>query len=61
MGPHRVVAAPPLFDADLRIDAIPKPLQGQVLIPQLAVERFIGAILPRLPRIDERGLDAGLV
>src|SRR5260370_26667808 len=57
MGPDVVVVAPPLLDADFGFDAIPKPLQAQVLVAEFPVERFVGAILPRLPRVDECGLD----
>ncbi len=57
MGPYRVVVLPPLFDADLRVDAVAKPLQREMFIPELPVERFVGAILPRLPGVDERRLD----
>ena len=34
-----------------------KPLQAQVLVAKLPVERFVGAILPRLAGVDERGFD----
>ena len=47
-----VVVPPPLLDADLRIDAITKPLQAQVLVAELAVERFVGRILPRFPWVN---------
>ena len=50
---------PPSLDADLGVEAIPKPLQGEKLVAQFAVERLVGAILPWLPRIDERRLDGG--
>ena len=40
-----VVVAPPLLRPDLGVDAIPKPLQRQELVAELAVERFVGAIL----------------
>ena len=61
MRPDLVVVAPPLFRPDLGVDAIAKPLQRQELVAELAVERFVGAILPWLSRIDQRRLDAGLV
>src|SRR5687768_16027376 len=57
MGPHLVVVPPPLLDADLRVDAVAEPLQRQELVAELAVERFVGAILPRLAGIDERRLN----
>ena len=61
MRPDFVVVAPPLFRPDLGVDAIVKPLQCQKLVAEFPVERFVGAILPRLARIDQRRLDAGLV
>jgi hypothetical protein len=44
MRPDLVVVPAPRFDADLRVQAIPKPLQRQVLVPELPVERFVGAV-----------------
>ena len=58
MRSYLVVVPPPLLDADSRIDAIPKPLQRQMLVTESAVERFVGRILPRLPWIDQRRVDA---
>ena len=58
--PDFVVMAAPLLDADLRIEAMTKPVQREELVAELAVERFVGAILPWLPWIDERGVDAGV-
>ena len=52
-----VVVTAPGFDADLRVDPVAKPLQRQALIPELPVERFVGAILPWLAGVDERRLD----
>ena len=52
-----VVVAPPLLDADAGVDAIPKPVQAEMFVSQLPVERFVGAMLPRLPGIDQRRLD----
>src|SRR5215218_2850524 len=57
MRPDLVVMPAPLLDSDLGLDAVPKPLQAQVLVPELAVERLVGRILPWLPRVDVRGLD----
>lgn len=48
MRPDVVVVATPRFDADLGFDAIPKPLQRQVLIAELPVEGFVCSVLPRL-------------
>jgi len=52
-----VVVPPPLFDHDRRVGPIAKPLQTQTFIAELAVERFVGAILPRLARIIQRGFN----
>ena len=49
MRPDLVVVPAPRFDADLRVQAIAKPLQRQVLVAELPVERFVGAVLPGLP------------
>ena len=58
MRPDVVVVATPRFDADLGFDAMPKPLQRQVLIAELPVEGFVCSVLPRLAGIDERRLDS---
>jgi hypothetical protein len=54
MRPDVVVVATPHFDADLGFDAIPKPLQRQVLNAELPVEGFVCSVLPRIAGIDER-------
>ena len=41
-----VAVAAPLLRPDLGVDAITKPLQRQELVAELAIERFVGAILP---------------
>ena len=41
----------------LASDAVAEPLQREMLVAQLAVEGFVGAVLPRLARVDERRLD----
>jgi len=46
-----VVMTAPLLDDHRRLRARPKPFQAQALIAQLAVERFVGAILPWLAGI----------
>jgi hypothetical protein len=48
-----------LLDAHLGVGAIAEPLQREVLVAELAVERFVGAILPGFARIDKRRLDLG--
>jgi hypothetical protein len=49
--------AAPLLDADARVHSIPKPLQAETFIAQLAIEGFVGRVLPRLSRIDQRRVD----
>ena len=55
---HFVVVLSPRRDPDLRVHAVPKPLQAQELVAELPVERFVGGILPRLPRVDQRRVNA---
>ena len=50
MRPNGVVMATPLFDADLRFDAIAKPRQREMLVAKLPVERFVGRILDDVSR-----------
>ena len=57
MRPDLVVVPTPVLDHDLRIDTITKPLHRQALVAELAVEGFVGAVLPRLARVDQRRLD----
>jgi len=57
MRSHLVELAPELFDQDLRIDPILKPLHRETLIAKLAVEGFVRSILPRFSGIDARGID----
>ena len=57
--PDLVVVPAPGFDADLGVRAVAEPLQREVLVAQLAIERFVGAVLPRLAWVDERRLDLG--
>jgi hypothetical protein len=44
----------PLFNDDFYFRSIAEPFKVQALIPELAVEALINAILPRLARINER-------
>jgi len=54
-----VVVSAPLLDAHLRLRAMAEPLQRQVLISERPVEGFVGAVLPRLARVNERHLNLG--
>ena len=47
----------PMFDDDAGFDAVAKPLDGQTFVSELAIEAFIGAVLPGFAGIDERGFD----
>jgi len=52
MGAHLVVVHTPVLDNDLRLDPITKPFCCQTLVPELAVEAFVRAVLPWLARVD---------
>jgi hypothetical protein len=58
MGSVLVAMPSPRLDQDLRIHQVPEPLHAQAFVPELAVEAFIGAVLPRLARIDMSNVDA---
>ena len=60
VGAHRVVVVPPGFDDHGSLLAGPELLQRQTLVAQLAVEAFVGAVLPRLARVAQGGCDARL-
>ena len=48
--------------ADRRMRALEagEPLEARTLVSERVVETLVGSILPRLARIDERGIDDGL-
>ena len=48
-----IVVSPPIFDHDPGFDAIATPFHGQTFVSELAVEAFVGAVLPGLARINE--------
>ena len=56
--PHRIVVLPPAFNNDLGFAAVVEPLDVKAFVAQLAIERFVGPVLPRLARIDQRRVDA---
>src|SRR5690242_17044359 len=58
--PDGVVVLAPGFDDDLRFASRIESLEAQALVAKPAVERFAGAVLPRLARIDDGCLDAGV-
>ena len=57
MWTHRVEVAPPRFDDDLGLAAGAKPFDAQTFVTELAVERFIRTVLPRLAGVNDRGFD----
>ena len=58
MWTNLVVVAAPGFHDGLGLGAREEPLHAQALVAELAVEALADAILPRLARVDQRGLDA---
>lgn len=54
MRPHLVVMLPPVFDDDLGFQTVPEPLHRQAFIPELPIEAFRRAVLPRLAGINQR-------
>ena len=60
MGSDLVVALPPVFDCDLRIDSVLEPLHSETLVSELPVEALVGSVLPGLSRVDGGGLDSRL-
>jgi hypothetical protein len=59
--PYGVVLPSPRLDQHARLGSVLEPLHAETLVAELSVERFVRAVLPRLPRIDQRRLDLGLV
>jgi hypothetical protein len=57
MRSNGIVLATPGLDHDARLTTRAEPLGVQALITQPSVERFVGAVLPRLARIDVNGLN----
>ena len=51
MRSNLVVLNPELVDDDLRIDSVFEPPHTQALVAELAVERLIQSVLPRLAGI----------
>ena len=57
MRSNLVVMPTPCFDDDLRIDPVSEPLHRKTFVAELAVERFVGSVLPRLAGFDECRID----
>src|SRR5262245_7491522 len=57
-APGSVITAP-ASDNDHRLATAAEPLQAQAFVAEAAVEALVGTVLPRLAKIDQRGLDAG--
>src|SRR4051794_28249723 len=55
---HGVVMPAPRLNEDAGFAATAKPLEAQTFVTEFAVKGFVRAVLPRLARIDHRGVDA---
>lgn len=60
MGTHRVVVVAPGFNDHGGLLSRSEPLQRQTFVAQLAVETFVGPVLPRLAGIAQGGCDASM-
>ena len=58
MGSDGIVLAPPLLDQHGRLRQRVEDLPVQQLVPELAVEALVVAVLPRAARLDKEHLDA---
>ena len=58
VGTYLVVVIAPGFDQGSGFAARTEPLDGQTLVAELAVEAFVGAVLPGLAGIVEHGGNA---
>ena len=58
VGSDGIVLAPPLLDQHGRLRQRVEDLPVQQLIPELAVEALVVAVLPRAARLDKERLDA---
>ena len=55
---HSIVVPAPCLDENAGFATTAKPLETQTLVAQLAVERLVRSVLPRLSGMDHRGVDA---
>lgn len=53
MRPNLIVVATPVLNEHLDLQAVSQPFHRQALIAKLAVEAFIGDILPGLAGFDQ--------
>ena len=58
VGSDGIVLAPPLLDQHGRLRQRVEDLPVQQLVPELAVEALVAAVLPRAARLDKERLDA---
>ena len=58
VGSDGIVLAPPLLDQHVRLRQRVEDLPVQQLVPELAVEALVVAVLPRAARLDKERLDA---
>lgn len=60
MRTNVVVVTAPLLDDNAGLLAAAEPFDAQAFVPELAIEALVGAVLPRLGRVDVGGVDTGL-
>jgi len=58
MRAHSVVMPAPCLDENAGFAATAEPFEAQTFVTKFAIEGFVRAVLPRLARIDHRGVDA---
>ena len=58
MWTHGVVMPAPRLNENAGFAATAEPLEAQTFVSEFAIEGFVRAVLPRLARIDHRGVDA---
>ena len=51
--PDGVVMSAPSLNDDPGFGAIAKPFDAQTFVAEFPIERFVGAILPRLAKVDD--------
>ena len=61
MRSNFVIVSSPNLDQDLGLGSTAKPFQAQALVTEFVVETLVGAIVPRLPRINGGGFNISVV
>ena len=55
MWPDIIVMSPPDFDQDAGLGATTEPFHAQALVAELAIETFVGTVLPGFAGVNRRG------